>query len=78
MAVGTGPAELLDLATTAAQRAVDLLVDGLGRARATVETGQPANFVIFDRNPRDPTRPQEDVRVMKIIRDGETVFRAQD
>jgi myo-inositol-1(or 4)-monophosphatase len=48
MAVGTGPAELLDLATTAAQRAADLLVDGFGRARATVETKSTATDMVSE------------------------------
>ena len=48
MAVGTGPAALLDLATTAAQRAADLLVDGFGRARASVETKSTATDMVSE------------------------------
>ena len=49
-----------------------------GTAAATIAVGQPADFVILDRNPQDPAQAQDGVRVMKIVRGGETAFRAQD
>jgi myo-inositol-1(or 4)-monophosphatase len=48
MAVGTGPVALLDLATDAAQRAADLLLDGFERARATVETKSTATDMVSE------------------------------
>jgi myo-inositol-1(or 4)-monophosphatase len=48
MFMATAPAELLDLATTAAQRAADLLVNGLGRARTTVETKSTATDMVSE------------------------------
>jgi myo-inositol-1(or 4)-monophosphatase len=48
MAVGTGSVALLDLATDAAQRAADLLVDGFERARATVETKSTATDMVSE------------------------------
>jgi myo-inositol-1(or 4)-monophosphatase len=48
MAVRTGPVELVDLATHAAQKAADLLLDGLGRARATVETKSTATDMVSE------------------------------
>ena len=48
MAVPTGQAVLLDLATDAAQRAADLLLDGLGRARITVETKSTATDMVSE------------------------------
>jgi myo-inositol-1(or 4)-monophosphatase len=48
MAVPTGQTVLLDLATDAAQRAADLLLDGLGRARITVETKSTATDMVSE------------------------------
>ncbi len=48
MTVRTGPVELVDLATDAAQKAADLLLDGLGRARATVETKSTATDMVSE------------------------------
>jgi myo-inositol-1(or 4)-monophosphatase len=48
MAVRTGPVELVDLATDAAEKAADLLLDGLGRARATVETKSTATDMVSE------------------------------
>ncbi|HYZ97988.1 MAG TPA: inositol monophosphatase family protein [Acidimicrobiales bacterium] len=42
------PGELVELAVGAAERAVDLLVDGLGRARATVETKSTATDMVSE------------------------------
>jgi hypothetical protein len=46
MAVRTGPVALLDLATDAAQRAAELLLDGMGQARATIETKSTATDMV--------------------------------
>lgn len=48
-----------------------------GTAGATIAVGQPADFVILNRNPHDTAAARDGVRVMKIVRGGETVFRAQ-
>jgi myo-inositol-1(or 4)-monophosphatase len=48
MTVRTGPVELVDLATEAAQKAADLLLDGLDRARATVETKSTATDMVSE------------------------------
>jgi myo-inositol-1(or 4)-monophosphatase len=48
MAVRTGPVALLDLATDAAQRAAELLLDGMGQARATVETKSTATDMVSE------------------------------
>ncbi|MGH9231272.1 MAG: inositol monophosphatase family protein [Acidimicrobiales bacterium] len=48
MAARTGPAALLDLATDAAQRAADLLLDGMGRARTSVETKSTATDMVSE------------------------------
>jgi len=48
MAVRTGPAALLDLATDAAQRAADLLLEGMGRARTTIETKSTATDMVSE------------------------------
>jgi myo-inositol-1(or 4)-monophosphatase len=48
MAVGSGPVPLLDLATDAAQRAADLLLDGFDQARATVETKSTATDMVSE------------------------------
>jgi myo-inositol-1(or 4)-monophosphatase len=48
MPVGTGPVALLDLATDAARRAADLLLDGFERARATVETKSTATDMVSE------------------------------
>jgi myo-inositol-1(or 4)-monophosphatase len=48
MAVGSGPVALLDLATDAAQRAADLLLDGFEQARATVETKSTATDMVSE------------------------------
>jgi myo-inositol-1(or 4)-monophosphatase len=48
MAVGSGPVALLDLATDAALRAADLLLDGFEQARATVETKSTATDMVSE------------------------------
>ena len=48
MAVRTDPFALLDLATDAAQRAADLLLDGMGQARTTVETKSTATDMVSE------------------------------
>jgi myo-inositol-1(or 4)-monophosphatase len=48
MTVGTGPLALLDLAADAAQQAADLLLDGLGRTRTTIETKSTATDMVSE------------------------------
>jgi myo-inositol-1(or 4)-monophosphatase len=48
MTARSGPPALLELATTAAQQAADLLLDGLGRARTTVETKSTATDMVTE------------------------------
>lgn len=66
------PARAADIAAVLAALAPDS-----GGTSATIEIGQPADFVIFGRIPHDAAVTEDGVRVMRIIRAGETVFRAE-
>jgi predicted amidohydrolase YtcJ len=55
------------------------LAPGSAGVRRTIAIGEPADFVVFDRNPDTaPPDERERIRVVKIVRNGETVYRAGD
>ena len=58
---------------TAAQTAID----DAAAAGAAIAVGQPADFVVLSHDPGHPDAKDE-LHVVKVVRAGETVFRAHD
>ena len=68
------PMQAADIAGVLAALAPDS-----ARGPAAIEIGKVADFVIFDRNPAEGgAEGQAGIRVMRIVRSGETVYRAED
>lgn len=67
------PAMAADMAAVLAA-----LAPGTAASDRAIEVGKAADFVIFNRNPLDAVAEEGDeLRIMRIVREGETVFRAE-
>ncbi|HEU4364935.1 MAG TPA: hypothetical protein VFT13_05660 [Candidatus Krumholzibacteria bacterium] len=54
------------------------LAPGTAASDRAIEVGKAADFVIFNRNPLDAVAEESgELRIMRIVRGGETVFRAE-